>query len=332
MSVLGKLKFYYKRGGLSATTTVIKNKLGIIDNAQKQYELSINDKFRDYFANLEKLKYKDELLKQFSDLGWPQGVEDIQNPKTINEKIQWLKIHDATHEKTILSDKWLVRDWVRKKIGDSYLIGVVGGPWKSGEEIEWDMLPNKFVLKANLGSGLNLIVTNKQEIDRVAIIKEVNKWVKILYGYYGLEVQYFDIPGLIYAEEYLENDSREGLHDYKVWCFNGVPKYVQYINGRLEEQGGVITREAFYDIAWNRQEFYWHNPPFQNDANRPEKLAEMLECSERLAEDFKFVRADFYVLSNGDIKFGEMTFTPNNGSGQWHPESANEMLGEELVL
>ncbi len=126
----------------------------------------------------------------------------------------------------------------------------------------------------------------------------------------------------------MENNAREGLHDYKVWCFNGQAKYVQYISGRM----GGETREGFFDEEWNLQRFTYHNPKIQTSVPKPQCLAELFELANRLAEGMPFARIDFYVLQNNQIKFGEITFYPMGGIGKWHPEEMDKELGDLIDL
>jgi hypothetical protein len=131
----------------------------------------------------------------------------------------------------------------------------------------------------------------------------------------------------IIAEEYMENNE-EGLHDYKIWCFNGQPVYVQYITGRI----GDKTYEGFYDKDWNLQNFSYHNPIMDKPIARPECLEELLELARKLATDQPFVRCDFYVLEDGSIRFGEITFFPMSGMESFKPEEMDRILGDMIDL
>lgn len=152
--------------------------------------------------------------------------------------------------------------------------------------------------------------------------------MKVNYAYrWGMEPQYKNIKPRIIAEEYLENDDHD-LYDYKIWCFGGEPKYIQF----LSERNTNGLKMAFYDTQWNRQEFVYDHPRLNHEAEKPDNLDEMLEIAAKLAKDFCHVRVDLYHLNNGEIKFGEMTFTSCSGSCNWDPPEYNKILGDMITL
>ncbi len=177
-------------------------------------------------------------------------ILDLDNPQTYNEKIQWLKLFDSTPLKTKLADKLLAREWVKEQIGEKYLVPLLG-VWDSFDEIDFDSLPNRFVLKANHGAGWNIVVSDKNTFDKEGARNKFEKWLHTNFAFaYGLELHYRDIPPKIIAEEYLEN-SNDDLYDYKVWCFQGKPEYVMFL---AERHKGL--KMAFYDTNW----FLMHSP------------------------------------------------------------------------
>lgn len=303
--------YYVKRCGLSYIT-----------DAYKGRQNAVNKKLYKYFENLPKSQYKEELqayLKVFVDGG---ENYDIDSPKTFNEKIQWLKLHDSTPLKTRLADKYAVREWVAETIGEKYLVPLVGGPWKSGAEIDFDVLPMKFALKGNHGSAMNLIVKNKKKLDYKKVARLADKWMHTFYGWNGMEIHYFDIPRRIIAEKYIEQ-SDGNLVDYKFHCFNGKPYLLQLIGDRdLKAHTG---REIFLDMNWHKCDVGNHSyMQYDEIPPRPEQYDEMLEIVRKLADGFKYVRVDLYVV-RGRIYFGEMTFTPANGIEKWNNETELEL-------
>lgn len=245
---------------------------------------------------------------------------NLDNPQTFNEKIQWLKLYDSTPIKTQLTDKYLVKDWIKEKIGEKYVVPLLG-VYNSFDEIDFDKLPNKFMLKCNHGSGWNFVVKDKNKLNKAAAKKLFDLWMNKNFAYCaGFELQYKNIKPKIIAETYLENNG-EKLGEYKVWCFNGKPEFIMFMNDRL-----------IFDKNWNVQPFYGNNSYKGEIPSRPQKLDEMLEVSQKLSSDFAFVRVDFYLLNDGTIKFGEMTFTPNTGTYKWNLNKYDKILGEMINL
>lgn len=254
---------------------------------------------------------------------WP----NLRNPKTFTEKIQWMRLHDTDSRKIRLADKYLVREWVSEKIGDKYLVPLLG-VWDSFDEIDFSELPRQFALKANHGSGYNLIVSDKSELDLGVTRRLCNGWLKQNYGRENLEPQYSAIPPKLVAEEFLENGGH-GLDDYKVHCFNGEPMFIQHMVGRSDKQ----VEMCFYDTNWKNMSFtHSRYPTYQKNVSAPNTLNELLEVSKVLADGFNYVRVDFYVLDDGTLKFGEMTFTPASGIMKWEPEGTDLKLGEMIQL
>ena len=282
------------------------------------------DRRYNYYKNLSQDKYPQELKKWFKSA--TGKLLNLENPKTFDEKIQWMKLYDSTPLKTQLADKYLVRNYVTEKIGDEYLIPLLG-VWDSFDEIDFDSLPKQFVLKANHGSGWNIIVRDKSKFDKEDAKKKFEKWMKTNYAYTpGLELHYKDIQPKIIAEEYIENGGGN-LYDYKVHCFGGKAKYIQYIGDRATH----TTREVWFDTGWNLMSFTdGCYPKYDSDIPKPHNLQELLSLSENLALSFSYVRVDFYVLNDGTFKFGEMTFTPASGVHNWFSDS--EMTPDEVDL
>lgn len=278
-----------------------------------------------YLANLALPREK---LRE-STLRWwyykhPDMPLNLDNPKTFCEKIQLLKLHADTPLMTRLADKYAVREWVAGKIGDGRLIPLLG-VWRSAEEVDFDALPRRFVLKANHGSHMMHIVRDKNALDVPAVRAEMSRWLATDYAYMmSPQLQYANIPRRIIAEEYLENADGE-LHDWKVWCYRGRAHYIEYMS-RLSKR----LRFVFLDREWNVAPFSYKLPGMEKidpPPRKPGNLDELLRLAETLAEGFQFVRVDFYRLDDGSYKFGEMTFSPSGGNAAFEPPEWNEKIG-----
>jgi len=251
---------------------------------------------------------------------------DIEHPRTFNEKMQWLKLHDSTPLKTRLADKYRVREYVRKKVGEDHLIPLLG-VWNRFDDIDFDALPQRFCLKANHGSGWNVIVRDKKMLDRAAVKRKFDEWLGMSYAFCkGLELYYKAIPPKIVAEAYIENASGQ-LYDYKVWCFGGKPEYITFLADRRTK-----LKMVFHDLAWVPQPFVYNYPRYEEPVPRPSNLDELLSLAQKLAGGFPFVRVDLYRLDDGSLKFGEMTFTPHSGICKWTPPQWNRKLGEMIPV
>lgn len=251
---------------------------------------------------------------------------DLEHPKTFNEIIQWTKLYDFDAEKCKLVDKYLVRDWVKEKIGENYLIPLLG-VWNRAEDIDFDKLPQSFVLKCNHGCHYNIIVKDRSIQDFDLIRKKLNEWLHEDFAFMnGFEMQYSQIQPRIIAEEYIEN-ANEDLYDYKVFCFNGKAKYIMFLSNRKQK-----LKMQFYDLEWNLQPFVYSFERDETIIEKPDNLPELIECAEKLAAGFIQSRVDFYRLNDGSWKFGEITFTSASGIANWNPPEYDEILGSQIDL
>lgn len=256
---------------------------------------------------------------------------DLDHPRTFNEKIQWLKLYDSTPEKTRLADKYLVREWIKEKIGEEYLIPLLG-VWDCFDDIDFNMLPDQFVLKCNHGSGWNLIVEDKSKLDIVDAKQKFDKWMSLNFAFYaGLELHYRDIKPKIIAEKYMTDESGTELKDYKIFCFSGVPKFIQVDYSRFHGH-----RRNLYNTKW---EFIDASIAYPNDINhkilRPAQLSSMIELASKLSNNFPMVRVDFYCIQDNvenHLFFGEMTFTHGSGMEKFNPQSLAINMGEWIKI
>lgn len=289
---------------------------------RERYEMQLDMRTNLYKA-LPEEKYAQELKNWY--LLSTGKILDLENPKTYNEKIQWLKLYEHDERKTRLSDKYLVREWIKETIGESYLVPLLG-VWRCFDDIDFSELPDKFVLKANHGCGYNIIVKDKSMLNKKEAKEKFDRWLATNFAYVNFEMHYKNIQPLIIAEEYIENEG-EDLYDYKVWCFHGQPKYIMFLANRKKG-----LKMVFYDTEWNRMPFTYSVDLYEEEVPKPDNLEELLEISRKLSKDFKHVRVDFYRLNDGSYKFGEMTFSSAAGKAIWHPEEYDRIFGDMLEL
>lgn len=319
---IGKIICEIKKFGLSELCANILYRIGILDS-------SVYLKKRERYYSSLNVKERETELKEwyYNKTGEKLNLEE---PENFSQKIQWLKLYDSTEQKTKLADKYLVREWVKEKIGEEYLIPLLGC-WNTFEEIDFDKLPNQFVLKATHGCEMNLIIQDKLGINLKEAEKKVKSWMKSTFGWNGMELQYINITRKIIAEEYIEQMDGN-LFDYKVHCFNGKPKFIHVIGNRNKEIPHIFS-QAFYDITWNEVKFACNVEQnfFAEKIERPEKLEEMIEVARILSEEFAYVRVDLYIIKD-QIKFGELTFTPAQGIAKWDSLLSNKMVGSWIDI
>lgn len=240
-------------------------------------------------------------------------VLNIDVPILYNEKVQHTKLFCRDERLKKLADKYEVRDYVAKMVGDQYLTKLYG-LYNSVDEIPFDSLPDKFVVKLTNGSGFNYICKHKTRKEVEKIKRRFNKWLKLDFYMLGREWAYKDIPNRILCEEYLDSSDEMGLNDYKVFCFSGEPEIIQVDFARFTDH-----KRNLYTPDWN---FIDEKVAYENDPDakikKPERLVEMLDCARKLSQSFPHVRVDFYSLDKR-IVFGEMTFY--HGAGYLHFEN-----------
>lgn len=251
---------------------------------------------------------------------------DWNKLEAYTEKMQWIKLYDATDMKAMLTDKYSVRNWVKNKIGEEYLVPLIG-VWNDFEEINFNNLPCQFVLKVTNGSGTNIIVRDKRTMDKDIAKEEIQYWMNVDKSYLkGFEMHYTKIRPKIIAEAYIDYDA-EDLPDYKFLCFNGKVLFCWVDVGRYHEH-----KRNIYDLKWNLQSWNQHTyGNAEHSINKPVGFDKMVELAEILCEGFIHVRVDFYNV-NGKIYFGEMTFTNGSGFELITPLKYNKMLGDLIEL
>ena len=253
---------------------------------------------------------------------------NLKNPQTFNEKLQWLKLYGRRPIDTILSDKYAVKDYIAKTIGPNYVIPLLG-VWDRFDDIDFDKLPDQFVLKCTHDSGGIVICKDKSKLDKVSAKKKLEASLKTDFYVYSREKAYKNIPRRIIAEQYMEDSSSQELIDYKVHNFNGEPKMILLCQSRFSKGG---LREDFYTPEWDHLDIRRPGHPNAVElAQKPAELEEILNLSSKLAESMPFVRTDFYII-DGKIFFGEITYSPAAGMTPFIPDKWDKILGDWIVL
>lgn len=251
---------------------------------------------------------------------------DYNNPVTFNDKIQWLKVFYHKEILHQLVDKYAVREYVKEKVGVQYL-NELYAVYDKPTEIDFEQLPNQFVLKGVHGFHLNLIVKDKNQLNLKKTKFLLSKWMFKNHYRNGKEWAYKNVKPRIIAEKYLEEFGKEVVNDYKFFCFNGIPKYILvYMDRDIEDQ------MCFLDLNWKKLPFKTEKSKFfEGEVEKPENLNEMIEVVQKLSENFPFVRVDLYNINNC-ILFGEMTFYPTDGRERYVPDEYNTIIGDYIEL
>lgn len=252
---------------------------------------------------------------------------DLNCPNTFNEKLQWLKLYDRNPLYTQLVDKCEVRKYIKKAIGKEYLIPLLG-VYDTFDEIDFDTLPNQFVLKPNHTSGNVYICMDKSKIDFEKLKKEVKAWLKREYYWLHREWPYKNVKPRIICEKYMVGESGTELKDYKFMCFSGEVKCSFICLNRNSPNGLNVD---FHDMDWKLMPFERHYPSSGSAIPKPKNFDKMVEFAEQLSKNIPFVRVDFYE-TNGQLFFGELTFYPGSGFEGFTPESYDYLLGSWIEL
>lgn len=304
---------------ITSTFYFNKNKsLSIWNLYMGKYWKNISQKNSDVNSLL--LKY--DIYKKELSQWWYKKMKkplNLDNPKTFNEKIQWLKLYDSTPMKTRLADKYLVRDWVKEKIGEEYLIPIIG-VYEKFEDINFNKLPNQFVIKCNHGSGFNIIIKNKYELNLRVIGSKIKKWMNKDYSRLNKELNYRNIQPKIIIEKYMDDNSGD-LRDYKFNCFNGKPEFIW-----MDADRHSAHKRNLYDLNW-KQLPYKINSHYSTfpSPEKPKCLKKLVKLASILSRGFSYARVDFYIV-NEKIYFGEMTFYTSSGTEDIIPLSFDKKL------
>ena len=249
---------------------------------------------------------------------------DLKHPKTFCEKLNWLKLNGYKPEYSDYVDKLKARDIVKEKLGEDISIPLLGA-WRHYKDIDFDSLPEQFVLKCNHDSGSVKIVTDKSKIDHEEFEKFFEGRLKIDNSILGRDY-YRNIEPFIISEQYMRDDGREDLTDYKFLCFNGKPELMFIATDRAND-----CRFDFFDMDFSHLDIVNIHPMADKKITKPEQFELMKKYAERLSAGLKFVRMDFYEI-NGKIYFGEYTFFHGGGFYPFHPDEWEKKLGDWIDL
>ncbi|EOU2054538.1 ATP-grasp fold amidoligase family protein [Clostridium perfringens] len=248
---------------------------------------------------------------------------NLDNPRYYGEKIQWIKLNGNLERYGNYVDKYEVRNYVNEKLGYGYFPELIG-VYSNSDEINFKNLPDRFVIKMTNGTGGNIICKDKSKLDILETKNKLNKWQKEKIYKYTKENQYKNVKSKIICEEYLE-DETGSLTDYKLHCFDGKVEMIEIHRDRYTDH-----KENYYDIYWND---YGVSCKVKKgpDMEKPKNLNKMINIAENLSKDFTYVRVDLYSVK-GKIYFGELTFTPANGTDPFLPMEKDLYLGTLINL
>ena len=263
-------------------------------------------------------------LKYFALMG---KLPDLRHPRSFNEKLQWLKLHDRNPRYSAMVDKYEAKKTAAERIGDKYIIPTLG-LWENFGDINFDALPRQFVLKCTHDSGGLVICGDQAALDRKAAKDRIEKSMKRNYFLKSREWPYRNVSPRILAEAYLQGDPVSGLTDYKVFCFHGTPKFTLVCRNRFG-QGGLT--EDFYDLDWHLMPMGRPGRGHGPELPKPVHYDEMLCLAAALSENIPFLRVDFYDTPSG-LYFGEFTFYPSSGFIGFEPAEWDMKLGEWIDL
>lgn len=253
---------------------------------------------------------------------------NIDNPKTWCEKMQWLQLNDDIDKRAFCADKIKVHNYSIEKLGKDICVPILG-VYNSQDEINFDELPNQFVLKCNHGYAFNIICEDKLKLDINETKEKLKKWLNTPFGEKSIEPHYLKIERKCFAETFLKNNNKNSLTDYKFICFEGIPTYCQIINNRHEENFYL----NYYDMNFNFVDIcrtdVKNNPNIIDE--KPYQFELMKEYAKKLSNGWHFVRVDFYEV-DGVVYLGEMTFTPACGFIKWTDENIDRMFGNMIKL
>lgn len=251
---------------------------------------------------------------------------NLKAPSTFNEKLMWLKLNEPDELKTQCTDKYLVRDYVAKQCFPELLIDLIG-IYERAEDIDFEQLPNRFVLKCTHGSGFNIVCANKLFLDKDYTKKQLNEWLETDYSLYCGEPHYAGIRPRIIIERFIGKRSGQVPTDYKIHCFHGEPQFVEVVLDRDTAQ----KKHLLFTCDWELLPYTKDALMFDEVCERPMKLGDMLDIARRLSRMFTYVRVDLYAIGVR-IYFGELTFTPAACLDTDLLASADRELGRYLHL
>lgn len=268
---------------------------------------------------------RDETFIKWEYFSGMRKFPDLKSPKTYNEKLQWLKLNDKHSEYTIMVDKYEAKEYVKKIIGEEYIIPTLG-VWDNFDEIDFDKLPNQFVLKTTHDSGGIVVCKDKTKLDLNVARKKLEKSLQHNFFYEHREYPYKDVKPRIIAEKFMVDESGTELKDYKFFCFDGIVKMLFVATDRPFD-----TRFDFYDMDFKHLPFKQGHPLATKEIRKPNGFEEMKRIASTLSKGIPHVRVDLYDI-NGKIYFGELTFFHFSGNVPFEPKEWDYKIGEWLKL
>lgn len=253
---------------------------------------------------------------------------NLDKPQTFNEKLQWLKLYDRNPLYTTMVDKYKVKEYVANIIGKEYIIPTLG-VYNNTEEVDFDKLPNQFVLKCTHDSGGLVICKDKSKFNYKAAYKKINKSLKRIYFWQCREWPYKNVSRKIIAEQYMEDNKTKELRDYKFFCFNGTPKMLFVASDR--QKPNEETKFDFYDMRFNHLPFTNGHPNSSEVIEKPKNFELMKDLARKLSQNIPHVRVDFYEI-NEKVYFGELTFSHWSGFVPFEPSEWDKKIGDWLIL
>lgn len=292
----------------------------------------ITEKLRDIYRNIMSVisSISPTLTSQIYYFSKFKKKINLKNPKTFNEKLMYLKLNEYENNELVTkcSDKYKVREYV-KQCGLESTLNELIGIYNNADEIDFEKLPSKFVLKCNHASGFNIICEDKSKLDIKKAKRQLNKWLKTDYWKYVAEMQYKNVERKIICEKYLKSKDENSIEDYKIYCFNGKPTICLVCIGRNLGK----PKKFFFDQDWNLLKINKDSKELSNEyvIEKPANINEMYEYAKKLSKPFKFVRVDLYNY-NGKVIFGELTFTPAGCVSTSYIDNWDDKLGDMLKI
>lgn len=291
-----------------------------------------------------------QIMASMSKHGWLNGLSDKcylsimyrahfrekicwENPVTFSEKLQWLKLNDRQPVYSQMVDKYEAKKYTSERIGDTYTVPVLGGPWNHPDEIDYDALPEQFVLKTTHDCGGVLICRDKSKFDREAARQKLLYHLKRNYYLHCREWPYKNVKPRIFAEMYLSGqDAATGVKDYKFFTFNGEPKLMYIAGGRdySKKEGNVVYAD-FFDMEFNHVSLCIDHDNAPVCPKKPETFDQMVDFARILAQGTKHLRVDFYEV-DGKLYCGELTFFHCGGLQEFKTREWDKILGEWISL
>lgn len=254
-------------------------------------------------------------------------LPNLKNPKTYNEKLNWLKLNDKNPIYTTIVDKYEAKKYISNIIGEKYIIQTLG-VWDRFDDINFDELPKQFVLKCTHDSGGIVIVKDKDSFDKVKAKKKLESSLETNFYYICREWPYKNIKPRIIAEKYIEDTKTKELRDYKFFCFNGEPKIMLIVSGRYDTEGPKLD---YFDMDFNHLDIIQDRPNAKYEIKKPVNFEKMIELSKKLSENMIHVRVDFYEV-DGNLYLGEITLYHHGGYARFSPKKWDKIIGDWLKL